>query len=61
MGERPLVLGLGQRVDRPELLAPAGQALEPAAQRLPLLVAQLGVGRRGLELEPRRELPELVL
>ena len=40
VGERLLVFGLGERVDRAELLAPAGQALEPAAERLALLVAR---------------------
>ena len=41
VGERLLVLGLSQRVDRSELLAPAGQPLEPVAQRLALVFAQL--------------------
>ena len=50
VGERLLVLALGQRVDRPELLAAAAEALE-----LALDLGALGVGERlaaGTELAP---------
>ncbi len=53
--ERLRVLLLGERVDRPELLAPARQSLHARAQRLRLLLAErLGARRRPAPPRPRR-------
>ena len=57
--ERLVVLGLGQRVDRPELLAAALQALDARAQAVGGLgVERLG-GRLRLEAQARGERAEL--
>ena len=56
-----VVLLLGERVHRPELLAAAHQALDPCEQRLALLVGKrLGGGLR-LEAEAARQLVQVAL
>ena len=57
--ERLLVLGLGERVDRAELLAAALQALDAGAQRVALL-SGAGPGRLGREAELGRRRGELI-
>ena len=46
-----LVLPLGQRVDRPELLAPLAEPLDPGRERLALLGGKSLHGRLRLEAE----------
>ncbi len=59
VGQRLLVFGLGERVDRSELLAAAGQPLQATMERCTLLLAELGVRRPGVELEAAGQLLEL--
>ena len=58
--ERLVVLGLRERVDRAELLAPAGEPLDPGLQVVDLLVRERLGGRRGLEAQQACEPRELV-
>src|SRR6185369_17967074 len=58
--DRLVVLGLRERVDRTQLLAPALQALDPRAQSLGLLVGEGLVGRLGRQAKPLGEPGELV-
>jgi hypothetical protein len=60
VGKRLVVLGLGQRVDRPELLAAALQALDPRAQALGGRRVQRFRRRLGLQPQPLRERPQLL-
>ena len=55
-----LVLGLRERVDGADLLASAGQPLEPARQRLALLGGELRGGGLGFELEATGEAVQLL-
>ena len=59
MRERLLVLVLGERVDRAELLAAAVQALDPGLEVGALVVVERLLGRLGLEPELGREAGEL--
>ena len=61
VGDRLVVLLLGQRVDRAELLAPAGQALDARDERLALLVRQRLGGGLGVEAERRGDRGQLAL
>ena len=57
--ERLLVLALGERVDGPELLAPAREALELGLDLGPLLVAERLLGGPELAAEGRAQLRQL--
>jgi hypothetical protein len=59
--ERLVVLGLRERVDRAELLAPALEALDALAQLDDLLVGQRLLGGLGGQAEPLGERPELLV
>ena len=61
MGHGLVVLLLGERVDRAQLLAPPAQSLHPGAQRLALLVGQRLGGGLGRQSEPVRVVAELAL
>ena len=61
MRQRLRVLVLGQRIDRSELLAALGQALQAGAQLLPALVLERLLGGRRLQLELSRQCAQRLL
>ena len=61
VAHRLLVLLLGQRVDRAELLAATHEALDSQAERLAFLVGQRLVRGLGLEAQPKGDLAQLAL